>query len=183
MKMGHTSLIEIQSILGGSLIISALASFVLLICIVSSWNGMAVIFTYTVYLLYFSLQEELDFYQITSPIELPIDPILFVVPNNNEFTATNNNKTITRKATKHAGVRLNKELVPKENYEWTIKLDSITNSYWLGVGVADTSAITYNQMYGISSSNQAYSCGQYQQQISFLLLGFVFLLLLNLAGL
>jgi hypothetical protein len=107
---------------------------------------------------------------------------------NNEFVVSNNNRTIARIATKqqqHAVIRLNKELAPRKGYEWTIRLDSIysnpqevehspytphkvDNSRGIVVGVADFNATTHNQMYGISSSNQAYSCGQYQQQqISF----------------
>lgn len=68
----------------------------------------------------------------------------------------NNNKTITRISTDHAGIRLNKELTPGKSYEWTIKLESIGNSQWIAVGVGEITATRYDKMYGISSQNQIY---------------------------
>ncbi len=72
------------------------------------------------------------------------------------FLLANNNNKITKLRTEYSVIKLDKELKPGINYEWTIKIDYIVNSHWFVVGVANADAKNYSSIWGISSLNQVY---------------------------
>lgn len=94
----------------------------------------------------------MDFFQISIPANTT--ELKFIIKGG--YTASNNNRTITKSTDGHTTIRADSPLLSNATAEWTIRIENIVNSHWFAVGVAHKEASSYKNMYCISSINQVY---------------------------